>query len=1084
MTILHAHSAPQFTEHLRSVLAEANGQAHSVDIAVGYFYLSGFNRVADLLATRPGKVRILIGRTDTPTRQEIIAGYNPSEPATSYHAGQNRRQEVDVRDATLDNLGRNAAAQPQDDASEAGIKSLAGLIADRKVDVRAYVKDRMHAKAYIGYTGLESAPGTAIIGSTNFSAAGFTGNTELNYPVTHGGDISEIRQWFERLWHESEPVSDRVVEQLKNSWPLATPEPYLIYLKVLYELYGDTLGDDIATPGPPPVELTDYQQDAVNAGLAILERHGGCYIADVVGMGKTYVGAEILRRLSVTERDAGDPLIMCPASLRDMWGRACAQFGLDDADVISRGRLTEANVAGDRSLQKTLRNAGPVLIDEAHGFRNNSQRRRVLLNLLKGSKMHKVILLSATPQNLAPTDILRQLELFLNPGDHGLPGVAGNLSQYFPTDAANADPQQIAGVLQHVLIRRRRRDIQENYPNGMLNGRPIQFPEAKLSNREYNLDHAYRRAGGIEKITGLLKQYQAARYRPGKYLHEDRKERPEYANIARSQRGNLAGIMITNLWKRLESSIPAFQSTLDVLIDSNLRFRDQILSGAVSKDEGVQDSEEALTVDLPNDADLDTDELDREEDYIIIREQTYRAEDFKCPEWLDDLDADHQTLTAISNALKNVKADPAGDASDDAKLHEIKSFVKSPGVAGEKLLIFTESKVTANYLHKQLTADNPGTNIDILLGGDSRSARKVARFSPKSNDQPDLPESEQTHILIATDVIAEGQNLQDCNRVVSYDLHWNPVTLIQRFGRVDRITTEHAEIYLHNMMPDPTVNSEIEIRGRVSERVQSFHDLIGLDNVVLENGERVNPDSIYAIYDGEIPEENDGISDSLAVAQEANALLNRIRREQPELWQKLWLLPDGLRAAMTAADHPNVGSTITLVAGGDEKRGYAVYSEGDVVGLTNADLVRHLACEPDTSAVPLPPDTNARVSAAVAALVGELAPKPTEPEPRRRDDRVTRYINRELGQLRLDDQADASYLRHVESLRAAFTAELPASVNERVRALMRDGVNGRQLLDTLTAIAPELPEQNDSGESQPPLPNDARVVCSMGIEPA
>ena len=194
MTILHAHSAPKFTDHLRSVLAEANGTPHSVDIAVGYFYLSGFTQVADLLATRPGRVRILIGRTDTPTREEIISGYSASEPTAGYHARQNRRDETAARDATLDNVGRNAAAQPQDDASEAGIKSLARLIADDRVDVRAYVKDRMHAKAYIGYTGLESAPGTAIIGSTNFSQAGLhrqhrvelSGNPQRRHPRNQG----------------------------------------------------------------------------------------------------------------------------------------------------------------------------------------------------------------------------------------------------------------------------------------------------------------------------------------------------------------------------------------------------------------------------------------------------------------------------------------------------------------------------------------------------------------------------------------------------------------------------------------------------------------------------------------------------------------------------------------------------------------------------------------------------------------------------------------------------------------------------------------------------------------------------------
>ena len=896
MTILHANSDPQFTDHLRSVLNEANGQPHSVDIAVAYFYLSGFTQVAGLLATRPGKVRILIGRTDTPTRQEIVAGYTPREPGNGYHDDQNRRAETAARYETLDNVGRNAAAQSQDDASEAGIKSLAQLIADGRVDVRAYVKDRMHAKAYIGYTGLGSSPGTAIIGSTNFSQAGFTGNTELNYPVTHGGDVNEIREWFERLWHESEPVGDRVVEQLKNSWPLATPEPYLIYLKVLYELYGDTLGEETAVPGrPPPVELTDDQQDAVAAGLAMLDRHGGCYIADVVGMGKTYIGAEIMRRLYINEQNAGDPLVICPASLRRMWERTCNQFGLHDVDVRSRGRLTEASVAGDRSLQKMLRNSGPVLIDEAHGFRNNSQRRRVLLNLLKGVKRHKVILLSATPQNLAPTDILRQLELFLDANRHGLPGVSGTLSQYFPQDISRADPAQVASVLQHVLIRRRRQDIRRNYPDSTLNGQPIRFPEAQLSNREYSLDHVYKKAGGIKHMADLLNWDQAARYRPAKYLNEDAKERPEYANIVRSNRGNLAGIMTTTLWKRLESSIPAFRSTLEVLIDSNRTFRDHILNGGVTKDDGVADSEEALTLDQPNDEELDTDELDQDEELITIREQSYSASDFDCPGWLDDLEADHRILNAIADSLKSIKADPDGDASDDAKLHEIKSFVKSPGVAGEKVLIFTESKVTANYLYHQVKADNPGVNVDLLMGGDRHSADKVDRFAPRSNDRPDLPESEQSRILIATDVIAEGQNLQDCNRVVSYDLHWNPVTLIQRHGRVDRITTEHEEIYLHNMMPDPAVEGAIGIRGTLGNRVQAFHDLIGLDNVVLENGERVNPESIYSIYDGEMPDEQDDVTDSLAVAQQANALLNRIRREQPELWQRLWLMPDGLR---------------------------------------------------------------------------------------------------------------------------------------------------------------------------------------------
>ncbi|MDE2842169.1 MAG: phospholipase D-like domain-containing protein [Chloroflexota bacterium] len=1075
MTILHAHSEPQFTDYLRSVIGEGDGRPHSVDIAVGYFYLSGYTQVADLLANRPGRVRILIGRTDTPTRQEIVAGYNPREAASDYLHRQNRREEAVARDETLDNVGRNAAAQPQDERSEAGIKSLARLIANGRVDVRAYLKGRMHAKAYIGYTGLTANPGTAIIGSTNFSSAGFMGNTELNYPVSHSGDIQEIKQWFERLWNESEPVADRVVEQLNSSWPLAQPDPYLIYLKVLYELYGATLGDQTVAMTVPPVELTDYQQDAVAAGMAMLELHGGCYIADVVGMGKTYVGAEILRRLALKERDAGDPLIICPASLRDMWDRTCDLFGLNDADVLSRGRLTEAAVASDRSLQKMLRNAGPVLIDEAHGFRNNSQRRRVLLNLLKGSKRHRVILLSATPQNLAPRDILRQLELFLDVNHHELPGVGGNLSQYFPGDPSTAEPQQIAKILRNVLIRRRRQDIQEHYQNSTLNGRPVQFPQPRLSNREYSLDHAYRKAGGIEKITSLLKQYQASRYKPGEYLHEDKKSLSRYANIVQSQRGNLAGIMTTNLWKRLESSIPAFQSTLQTLLRSNREFRNQILSGGVSQDDGSLDSEEALTIDLPNDEELDTDQLDQEEEYLTIRDRSYPAEDFDCPRWLDDLEQDRRILAALLDALEDIQP------SDDAKLYEIKSFLKSPGVAGEKVLIFTESKVTARYLLSELQSDNPGVKIDLLVGGDGRTGQKVARFSPKSNDRPDMPESEQTRILIATDVIAEGQNLQDCNRVFSYDIHWNPVTLIQRYGRVDRITTEHTEVYLHNMMPDPTVENTIGVRERVRDRVQAFHDLIGLDNAILENGEQVNPDSIYGIYEGEMPLERDDISDNLAVAQQANALLNRIRREQPDLWTRLWLMPDGLRAAMTGIEQPNPGSTIVLTAWEEVKQGYAVNSAGQVKRLTEAELVRQVECAPGTLAVPLPDNTNERVGAAAAALAASMAPQPVTLEPRQWDGRVSRYINEQLALLRLDDQADATRLRHLESLRVAFNSELPIGVNEKIETLMRKGIEGDPLVSSLTAMLAELRPSTATVETHHGVNTDIRIVCSLGI---
>ena len=1070
MTILHAHSDPDFTKHLRAVLAEANGQPHSVDIAVGYFYLSGFKEVADLLSNRPGQVRLLLGRTDRPTQQEIAAGYSPLEPAGADRALLSLKEEWAARDETVANVGRSAAVQPQDDKNAASIQTLAALIAGGQVAVRAYLKERLHAKAYIGYTGLQANPGTAIIGSTNFSASGFTGNTELNYPVTHGGDVLEVKEWFERLWRESEAVSNQVVEQLQASWPLATPDPYLIYLKILYELYGDTLGPEDAPPVNPPVELTDYQQDAVAAGLAMLDKHNGCYIADVVGLGKTYIGAEILRRLTLREPQAGDPLVLCPAPLTAMWERVCdQQFGLSNADVVSIGRLTDANYQSDRSLRKTLRNAGPVLIDEAHNFRNNNQRRRVLLDFLKGNRRHKTILLSATPQNLAPRDILRQLELFLDPVQHGLPGVDGPLYPYFPDDTAEALDEGAGEVLRHILLRRRRRDIVKYYPNSSLGGKPIQFPATKLSNQQYSLEHAYQQAGGLDKIVRLLKKYQASRYRHAFYLTKAARAKPEYRHLQNPGK-TLSDLMRVLLFKRLESSIPAFRSTLENLMASNRAFRDQIISGAVGRDEGVNDADEEA-------AERELSELDA--DYIVIKDQSYDAADFRCVAWARDLEKDADLLRQIHDGVKDLT--PA----DDAKLAAIKSFVAAPGIKKEKILVFTESQVTARYLHRELTAAYPREAIDLLTGDDSRAGGqdKMSRFSPVSNGKSGLPAKEQTRILIATDVLSQGQNLQDCGRMLNYDLHWNPETIIQRYGRIDRITTEHQTIHLHNMLPDAGVERQIGLTGRLSERVQSFHDFIGLDDAILQQTEAVNRESIYAIYDGEMPELEDDRLAGTAKAQEANATLNRIRREQPELWHNLLNMPDGLRAALNNPEHPDSASTLILLRNDSLNQGYAS-SAGEVTPLAHYELATRAACSPDTPAVALPPDTNQRIANAVNALAAAQS-QPVAPATLPPSSQVANYINRELGKLRSDYKEDDAALRRIEALRNRFTTELPTGVNDQIKVLMGQKVSGDDFLQALSALQSQLPQIPDTGQPNPPPANaHIQVVCSLGIAAA
>ena len=283
------------------------------------------------------------------------------------------------------------------------------------------------------------------MGSSNFTLAGFSGNTELNVRVTGDAEMATLKDWFNELWEDSVDIGEQVKDALNRSWALKTYSPYLVYLKALRELYGDELGKGAPPLPPAKTELADFQQDAVARALAMIEARGGCYIGDVVGLGKTFIGAELLRQLRLSYPNDGHHLIVCPAGLNPMWEHFNERFGLG-AEVVSQsvitapagaefdeeiGRYIDADTPGQGVvLQEKYPNRGPVLVDEAHNFRNINKRYIGLRNYLDASD-HKVILMSATPQNLGPRDIYRQLSLFLHETEHGLNIEPLALSEYF-----------------------------------------------------------------------------------------------------------------------------------------------------------------------------------------------------------------------------------------------------------------------------------------------------------------------------------------------------------------------------------------------------------------------------------------------------------------------------------------------------------------------------------------------------------------------------------------------------------------------------------------------------------------------------
>ena len=518
-----------------------------------------------------------------------------------------------------------------------------------------------------------------------------------------------------------------------------------------------------------------------------------------------------------------------------------------------------------------------MLVDEGHNFRNLVNRTLGLADYLEQGD-HKVILLSATPQNLGPRDICLQVRLFLDETDHGPLLDPQGLEDYFrsankwqqiykPRDAHSealaeyrkrgtrgatpAPPQRtdtlppdIAQVLTPILIRHRRKDVVDLYGDKpTINGEPVAFPTPKLSNLEYRLDSVYAKAGDFAEWLNTLGQHQAVRYNPTEYVKAERRAEQRYFGLLRA-RGRIAGMIRYLLFKRLESGIEAFRSTLTFVAHRNRSFKSALEAGYVPVS--------SVATNLLAGQNFEPEEAQT----ILLREESKRNEQFAFPaadfdveRWGQDLDADHAVLNNLLNRIEDI------GPQDDDKLARLRTFLDSTNE--EKVLIFSDAETTVDYLFEQLNPDGKNGAIAKLSGSNRDQRAGIVRgFAPQANlKDAEKLQGGEIRLLLATDVVSEGQNLQDCARVLNYDLHWKSVRLIQRFGRVDRIGSPYDEIYLQNMLTDADLDENLGLTGRLSHRIQAFHDLSGMDNRLLSEEEQLNANGVGVTFgDLEMPE--------------------------------------------------------------------------------------------------------------------------------------------------------------------------------------------------------------------------------------
>lgn len=561
-----------------------------------------------------------------------------------------------------------------------------------------------------------------------------------------------------------------------------------------------------------------------------------------------------------------------------------------------------------------------LLIDESHNFRNHTtQRYENLERLLAANQRRgaisnerkKLILLTATPINNSVFDLFNQVNLFTG-GDRSYFAAAGigDLQRYFAA-ARRINRQQESSValfnlLEEVVIRRTRPFIKKAYPNATIKGETIRWPERKLKTIRYHLEHTY---SGI--YTQIVEQIEGLRLAP--YRLESYKKRGVTRDLFEEGREEaLAGIFKSRYLKRFESSIEAFRISVRRALEFLETFESYILDGKVLDSTSFQkalrflareDDEDDATI-LPNSRAEDID-AHQEARLFIEGLPTLNAAQYDLKRLHRDLRKDVDALREIWQRISTIT--PA----NDAKLTRLKEYLAGE-LKGQKVLIFTYYKDTARYLYTQLCSpDIEATQWRFEAGqphirrmdsgADSRErARLVAQFAPRANKRHDLSGSEdEIDILISTDVLSEGQNLQDCGVLINYDLHWNPTRMIQRAGRIDRLGTSYETLWVMNMFPDDGLEKLLGLVGSLSQKIAAI-DRSGLLDVSIL-GEVVHPQNFNTLRrieeeDGSVVEEQEQFAELVSsefLLQHLKDLLDQGMRQQLEE------LPDGIHSGHT-----------------------------------------------------------------------------------------------------------------------------------------------------------------------------------------
>ncbi|MBN1292670.1 MAG: helicase [Candidatus Latescibacteria bacterium] len=870
-------------ETLHARFEKTLNHARFFDILVGYFRTSGFHRIYKSLENIE-KIRILVGLNIDRTTYDVYQESLQTELDFESHKNTRRKFSSTVQ----------KEMEHSEDTEDVliSVQKFIQYLRDGKIIIRAYPSKDIHAKVYITrYSEPVSnvAFGSVITGSSNFSEAGFVGQREFNVELKDTADVKFALDKYEKLWEESVDLTEEYIQTIQEkTWLSENITPYELYLKLIYEYLEEDINlDEEFEPYLPEgfIEL-QYQKQAAIQAKKILTRYNGVFIADVVGLGKTFTTSLLLQQLY------GKTLVICPPVLAGYWKESLFDFGIRSVEVESLGKL-------HKIIKKGTEKYDYIVIDEAHRFRNEgTQSYADLLDICRGKK---IILVTATPLNNKIDDIFAQLKLFQLPKRSTIPGVP-DLEEFFGglnsrlAQFAKDDPQYknelniVADeirekVLKYVMVRRTRTDV-NNYYKADLETRGVSFPEVADPKRLI-----YEFSGNTEAVFNrtieLLLSFRYSRYIPLLYLTDGR-----ISEFERQQQRNVGGFMKGILVKRLESSFFAFRNSVDRFCVSYANFIDMYKKGT------VYISKKVNVFDLVENDDFATLEQLVSEDKV----QKYASEHFR-EDYLSDLELDLTILLEIQKIWKTVGEDP--------KLAAFRAeLTANRYLRNKKVIVFTESKETAEYLHENL-AEQYGNSVftfssrgGLHHGNGGYVSKQLSRDRITENYDPGCKTTSNTiDILITTDILAEGINLHRSNVIINYDMPWNPTRVLQRVGRINRIGTEHEKVHIFNFFPTTHADEHLGLEANIVAKIQLFHNILGEDAKYLSDGEEFGSRELFdtlnnrKMYTGEDEDEDSELK--------YLALIRDIRDNNPRLFKRIKNLPKKSRSAKKTCTSEN-----------------------------------------------------------------------------------------------------------------------------------------------------------------------------------